>query len=527
MKPVKAEPSVAGLRLPSFVKLLRLARKLTVLDQATMRYVPFVLNQEQRFLLKTLLTHDRVRTGKGRQIGSSTVHALVLFGALLGNPGLPTCICADSWDNSEGIVAKIAHWARDDLGLKPATDNVRKLELAHGASVVARTALQPSGAGEDGNKESRTGRSKSFGIVMGTERSFWRNAKAVWAALTSASPLRVWDESTGAPGDGAFRESFDVPGEMEDGWKRVFIGVEAHEHYRADPDSIDDATWEELRKKYGFTRRDSAAWWWRKLRGDFAGDVQRMLREFPVVPEHMFAFKEGQHITRWREVDVVVEGDWNFYRRVTREVYVDDDGKEIEFDGFGEPVVLGVDTAHGLGGKADASALGLVGQRTGRVLATFRSNKITIPSFQRLIDAVVERFRPVAIVVESNGPGAAVWQHCMLKHAGAVEQWSGAGDGEVWERRDQLRDAIETGELPIGGHLVLEAGSSNVLRRVGPDGRVRPVFVGMDDVLSAVSFARKWIGENPVEADAAEPDREVYEVSRRLVAKRAKDVQHF
>ena len=41
---------------------------------------------------------------------------------------------------------------------------------------------------------------------------------------------------------------------------------------------------------------DTAAWWFHKTRSDLGGDVQRALREFPVIPEHCFAFAEGRWI---------------------------------------------------------------------------------------------------------------------------------------------------------------------------------------------------------------------------------------
>lgn len=541
--------ALAGIRLPSYVRMYRLARKLTVLDQETSTYKPFVFNLEQRFLLRALLKHKRVRTGKARQIGSTTIHALVITAAMLCNPGLPCGVVADSWDNSEGVVEKIAHWVRDDLGITPTTDNVREVKLANGARCVARTALQPGGGttGEEGGqKESKTGRSKTFGIVLATERSFWRNARAVWAAMTSAlsSNARVWDESTGAPGDGAFRESLDVKPDAEyDGWHRIFFSVESHENYRIAEEAltdeqwaerfgntkrlVDDARWEDMRNRLGFQSRAAAAWWRAKLIGDFQGDEPRMRREFPVRVEDMFVFAEGQHIRAWKEVAVVVDGAWNFYRAAKRTVELDENDVEVEYDGFGEPVVMAVDVAHGLGGKADASAIVLIGQKTRRVCASFRDNTISIPELEKLMDQVVKTYRPVCVIVESNGPGAGVYAHAALHYMHPVEQVS--SEGELWERRDSLRWAIERKDLPIGGHLAEEAKSSNIVKRVSPtDGTIKPAFAGKDDVLSAVSFALRWIDNNPfVEAPVEEFDREVYRVKQRLEAKRAKDVTHY
>jgi hypothetical protein len=486
--------------LPSYQQAIAIASTLTVLDQATGQRVPFRLNREQRRILKAALAHRRLIVGKGRQVGCSTVLAFLLMLVCILNPGLPCCIVADEQEKASGLLRRVKGWLKQ-LGCPLLVDNVESIELGNGSSIDALSAISTAEEGE-----SRVGRSKPYAIIHATEQSFWRNARAVWASLTSTmlSIGRIWNESTGAPGETLFRGIFDEP----HGWERLFFGVEQHHNYRAPADSITDEEWDMLAATYGFTERESAAWWWHKLRTDIQ-EVSRMLREYPVTPAHMFTFREGQHVSKWTETKVISVDDWDFYV----EPKTNDEG----VDTFGEPVVLGIDTSAGLG--KDSSSLGLVGHRTGQVLATWRRNDMTIPAFISFIRGVLKRFAPVAIVIESNAVGQAVWQ-AFAGHLGAHEQKSGNSDGEVQVRRDELRHAIESGEVLVGGHLLDEVQSSTIGAKRMADGRVKAVFEGRDDTLSAVSFARKWRKENPWRAPAAELDRERMQIMQRLKSKR-------
>jgi hypothetical protein len=110
--------------------------------------------------------------------------------------------------------------------------------------------------------------------------------------------------------------------------------------------------------------------------------------------------------------------------------------------GEAEPLILGVDTSAGVG--LDAQAMALVGHRSGKVHRTFKNNLLPIPQYIRLALETVERWSPVAVLVESNAVGEAVWA-ALQGVRGAEEQRSGNRTGEVQERRDRLRDDVEAG----------------------------------------------------------------------------------
>lgn len=464
--------------VPSLEAALRVATRLVVLDQQTGRLVPFELNGEQQRVLSAALGARRLVIGKGRQIGCSTVLCFLSMLIAILNPGLPVAIVADKQEKAEGLLGKIKSWL-GQMGVELLVDNVRSIVLENGATFDALSAISHAEEGE-----SRVGRTKSYGIIHATEQSFWRNAGAVWSALTSTmlGSALLWDESTGAPGETLFRSILENPGTK---WEPIFFGVEEHANYRTDPSAIDDSTWEHLHAEFGFHERAAAAWWSEKLNSDFrhasgGTDVPRMLREYPVTIEHMFTFREGQHIQRWHEAPTTIDGSWNYYSALTPD----------------EPVVFGIDTSAGIG--EDASALAVIGHRSGRLWATWKDNRTPIPQFVPVLRKAWDHYRPAATVVESNGVGQAVWSE-LGGLDGACEQKSGSTNGEVQERRDAFRDAVEAGVLAIGGDLIAEAKSSTVKARRGADGRVRAVFEGKDDLISAASFAWKWRARHPYE----------------------------
>jgi hypothetical protein len=467
---------------PDYAELLASSEACVILNKRNGKLVPLSLNAPQRRIIRAALRCDRVVVGKIRQVGSSTGVAYLMKHLAMRNPGLPMCIVADTQDNANGILAKIKKWLTG-IGVKLLVSGVESITLENGATIDALTAISPA---DDG--ESRVGRSKSYGFILATEMAFWRSARAVWAALIP--PLLgnaiVVVESTGSPGDGLYKEIL----ESTTGWVPLFIGVEDFEEYRADPASIDDITFTRLKRDYGFKRRDSAAWWYAKLRDDFKGDVFRMLREFPVQQPHMFMFQQGQHITSWREVPVRVDGHWN--------VYVED--RDLD-----EPVAFGVDTATGV--SKDASAIAEVGQRTGRTIRTYRRNDIEIPDFIDVVSDAVRARSPIAIVIEKNGVGAGVPAGVRKNHPGAVivEHWSSGtankNNSELHIRRAEMKALIESGAVPVGGDMLYEVKHSIVTDKAA--------FEGPDDVLSAQSIVRGWLEKNPWIAPVEEIDRRV------------------
>lgn len=441
--------------------LVALAQRLKVLDQRTTTLAPLVLNREQREVLHAVLQHERVLVLKGRQVGVSTVCCVVDLAFAIAHPGLACAIVADTQTKAEGLLAKVASWAKT-IGVPLTKENVRSIELANGATIDALSAVSSAEEGE-----SRVGRSKSYALLHLSEVGFWRDDRSVFAALLSTAlpGARVVVESTASAAENLLRELWRSG---DNGWHKVFLSLEHHDVYTRPAEDITDEQWQALRVAHGFTSRPHAAWWWHKVTTDFGGDLHRALREYPVRPDDCWSFAEGRWITSYTAASTRAAGEWTYYR--------DDDPLD--------PAVFGVDTGGGLG--ADASAIAIVGQRSRRIYATFTSTETSLPDFLQTIRAAAAQWRPVVVVVESNGIGQGVYQELRDRSAlDVTEQRSSAGEKHL--RLTRLRLAIESGAMPVGPEVVAEMASSRISRPTGPRGA--PLYEGRDDLLNALSFA--------------------------------------
>lgn len=438
------------------------------------------LNQEQRQILRLVLDNQRSVVLKGRQVGSSTVCALLLLGYALCNPGVPVALVADTREKAKNLLGKISDWC-SQLGVHW-DGNKTSIVLENGAEIDALSAISRA----EGS-ESKVGRSRSYGAIWCSETAFWDNDVAVFRGLTSTAltGARLFVESTASAADNLFRRLWND--DEGDEWARLFLSLEDHAHtYSADPDSIEEETWLSLQEsRFGFTNRAVAAWWWAKMRTDFKGDVVGCLREFPVHPQHCFASAEGKWITSTVAADIdmqapVVAGrthGWTTYH--------------VEHS---EPVIMGVDTGAGLG--KDASAIAVVGAHTRRLHATWSSATTAIPAFIEVIKDAAARYKPTKIVVESNYIGVGVYHTLnQLTSLPVKEQVSGA---EKHQRLSALKMHIEEGSMPVGPEVLYEVDNSRIAKPTGPRGA--PVYVGRDDLLNAISFALSYIDENQPKA---------------------------
>lgn len=480
------------MRKVAYAAALRVACGLVILDQATGRLGPFEVNDEQRRVLRAILDHDLVIILKGRQVGVSTICCLydLLFAA--ANPGVSVAIIADVHEKAIGLLDKCRRWARK-AGYPLLIDNERKLVLGNGSEIVAITANKP----DTGSDESTVGRSATYALLHFSELAFYNRDRAVWAALTSTAlpNAKIIVESTATPAENLFRA---IWGSVE-GWFHVFLSIEEHDVYQRDPLELTDEQWEALQSDQGFTSRAHAAWWHHQVRTKLVGDVHRGLREYPVRPEHAFAFAEGRWIMAYTPAEPRIDGAWSFY---------------VDPEAFPEPAVLGVDTAKGVG--LDASAIVARGQRTGRMLATWKDNKTSIPAFTDVVKAAVRRWKPVAVVIESNGVGCSVYQEVSETVWETVEQKSSENNGEKNVRMTKVKHDIETGALIAGPELQNEVKHSMVTKKGG--------YEGPDDLLNAASFAGKWIDENPWKPKALDVDSTTTVTVAKVLAGRGRKV---
>lgn len=480
--------------LPTLEKSLMLAKKLSVLDQRTGSLIPFDLNAEQREVLGQILRNQRLVIVKGRQIGCSTVSAYFVTVAAMLNPGLPICIISDEQAKSEALLHKVKGWLKE-LKVPLQKDNVRSCILCNGASIDAISAMSTS---ED--EESRVGRSKSYGLIWGSEQAFWRNARAVWAALTSTAGLaaKILVESTGSPAGELFetlaRDAIDAREAKDghDGYSRLFFGVEHHKAYRRDPESIDDATFEAMKEKYGFVRRDSAAWWEWKRTTDLGGDTQRARREYPVTFEDAFAYPLGRYYRKWVPAAVETVDGWDIY----------------DAEDFDEPKILAAVASAGIG--KEPSSVAEVGMWSGQVYSTWTALNVELPALLHVIVAAYDQKKPQAVVVErGTDPGLELLRLLAITKGVAVYPHH-TTDSEWLRRRSEMRIAVESGQVRLGEQLLEE------IKKVFLDestGKVKGEESA--NLTRAVSLAIEWAKLHPSSQPVKKPDpNKVYMAKR-------------
>jgi phage terminase large subunit-like protein len=434
----------------------------TVMHQGIGRRAPLVLNREQYVMLQDLAEQRRTIILKGRQIGASTVCCLYDAMMALINPGIGVAIVADTADKSQRLLGLCRSFLQAG-GVRLAVDNVRSIQLPNGSTIDAISAVSRAADGE-----SRVGRSRSYGVIHCSEMAFWADDAATFASLTSTAlpNARIVIESTATGADTLFRRIW-ADG---DGWKHRFFSVEDHLLYADKQRELTVGEWKRAQAQYGFTSPSHASWWLRRLKTEMAGDDIRMLREYPVRPEHAFLAATGRWIREYQTADLLSSiGGWETYAESIN------------------PTVIGVDTA--TGASKDASAITVQDRVDGRLLATYRRDDVSIPDFVRVLRDACDRHRPAAVVVESNGIGAAVLQSMRETTHPVYEHISSASNGEKYTRLSSLRYLIESGTIPVAGALRHECEHAHT----DEDGR----YKGADDLLNALSFGVTWIDRNP------------------------------
>lgn len=479
------------------------APKLTITHQQTGDLQPFVLSDEQRIVLRALMLHRRVIVLKGRQVYCSTVCVFYALLFAMVNPSVKVALVADIREKAEGLLAKAAAWARE-AGIPTKVSNTKRLVLWNGAELHAVTA----NSADTGTAEVKAGRSFSYGLIILSEFAYYNRDAALLASLTRSAlaGARIVIESTATPAENAFRSIWEGSG--SNGWHPVFLSFEQHAAYQLDERAIDDDTWEHLQATYGFKSRTHAAYWHRMVTTDMNGDVHRGLREAPVIPMHAFSFAEGRWVFNYTAAKPSkVDGRWSFYDAP------DESG-----------CIIGVDTAAGLGDDekriGDASAIAVIGRARGNLLATFVSREVKVPDFIGVCRAAVDRWRPHATIVETNGIGQGVYQDlATFAVARAQEQTSHESEKPV--RMNLVKLSIEGGSLVAGPELEHEIKHS-VMLRPKKSGK-GPVWDGPDDLLNALGFALVYRRDNPWRAPVPKIDPRTH-VDRRSYRKAKRKV---
>lgn len=296
-------------------KVNKLAKLVQIYHQEQNKLVPFELNEHQSKWIQNIINNDRSIALKSRQVGFTTVSVFYILALALVNPKSKFAIASDTQSKSKEILKKVISWAAD-LNIKLKQSSAFSITLPNGSQIDALTASSAHGT------DSRIGRSATYAAVLLSEFSYYRDTEAVLASITSSMTpgAKLIIETTASAGDAILYNIWS----KENSYCKAFVSVEDHPAYKKKENTITDDHWLEATEKYHFTKRSSAAFWYDKLANEFTWNVNRCLREYPVVANHCFVAASG----RWVEHDPAVRlykmiGDWKVYEDFNRDkIYI-------------------------------------------------------------------------------------------------------------------------------------------------------------------------------------------------------------
>lgn len=356
---------------------LKLAKQVKIPDQKSAgSLIPFVLYPEQERILKEFCQKPRVCVLKGRQIGIST---LALYYALLFascNKGIRVALIANTHKVSQSLLSKISKMAKS-LQVKHLKIK-NTMSFKNGSTIDCVTAGAQSGS---------AGRSDTYSLIIGSEVAYWERGEEAYAGILPTLTMdgQIIMESTATSAGVVFRNIW-----QSKQFTQIFTGFESHPNYVAPETEITDEDYFCAQQKYGFTSRKHAAWWFKKLE-ETNNDEIRVLREYPITPDHCWSAAEG----RWVPKDIPIK----MYRN-------DPLYSEIHIYNNYDPshtYVAAVDTSAGGGG--DDACIVIWDTNTYEIAASFCANNMLVPMVALNAAQLQKLFNPTIWYVEINNLG--------------------------------------------------------------------------------------------------------------------------
>lgn len=444
------------------------------MDHVSGRTIPWEPNAEQVKYWNITDTERLVYILKGRQVGTSTgaVFEDSVVTALHDAAGQPYKT-ALIWDTEAKIKEQIRKCSDflSQLGLKH-KKRVTSIEFPNGSAIDGLTA---------GGKS--VGRGMSYQRFHCSELPWWSDATETWSAVQAALGLEgvCIVETTMSMRDPLASNLWH----QKNDYAKIFFPVEMHKHeYSRDASDLKSEDEEWLRSE-GFTDPEVMSWWLWTLENKFAGDKIIAFREFPQKPEHAFMVAEG----RWFRASPTVVDPLRFH------LVPGLDGEQWRLSIFIEPTegsgdyIIGVDTATGR--DLDRSALAVVDRRTGRLCASFVSERCAGDNLAVVTKAAHDfystvvgggRVRPTdrvpVVIIERNGVGEETCRQA--RRLGVPVRDIYSDETTIYAQMLMVRRAVENGDIFGPPELLEEAMSCYV-----KNGRWR----GTKDLSCAIGFA--------------------------------------
>lgn len=457
------------LRRPTAEALEKLASALKINQKDKAQEGPWIFNASQRKVARLLTEVTLLCVVKSRQWGCTTLALLWLAVLAIMNPRQRFALILYKKDIACEKLGELKGLLRQ-IGVRLETDNAAKVVLSNGAEIHA---LGSSG-GEAEDAESNVARGLTFAAAVMSDAGYFRNPR-VWNAVKAAvgnGPVLV--EGTAQGPVGLLWEKW----ESED-FTQFFSGVEDDARCRAPAETIDDATWQQLREEYGFASRETAAWWHKELDG---GNVTSHLRDYPILPEHPWRVSEG----RWVQVNPpVVEPS-------AREGLIEIWSPPVplhEANPLRHRCLLTVDVSYGLG--ADYTSALVLDRHDGRVLAAAISNEHDPEAFAPHVARLKELYRPEIVIVEANGACGQKLIAALTKLGILVEEVTQT-EVSKYDGLLQAKKAVERGIAYGPERLAQEC---RELRHKQKDDKT--LFFGPKDTLVSLGHGLRYIKANP------------------------------
>ena len=364
---------------PTYEGLEKASRVIKVLDQKTGELRDWKLYSHQRKVLQDLIKNDRSIWLKARQLGISTLMTYYVLMLGIINENIRVAVVADNFNNSIGLLEKIKDFC-NQLGITLLTDNQKRIVLSNGSSFDAITVN--SAVGQDNT----AGRSKTFHILLLSEAAYYNNSHAVFASLTSSAipDAIIIVESTATPAKNMFRSLWD-----NSTYYKRFISMQEHDNYVLDENYITDSEFISLQERYGFTSRTHAAFWSNKLQNEFGGEINRLLREYPVLEAHSWSAASGRFIDTDPKIQQPI-------KTVSKT-------KVFHDSQFGGHYIFGVDVSAGVG--RDYSSIVVYDLKNKNISAIYHSNTDKMDVIAQEIKILQNVYKPHATYIEKNGIG--------------------------------------------------------------------------------------------------------------------------
>jgi len=446
----------------NFNVALALTKALKLTDQKTGQVKQWDLYPMQKHVLNQFLSGQSTIVLKIRQVGISTLSLYYALLRAITEPGISIAVVGNNYATSIKLTRDLKGMF-DQLGVKIESNSMKHIQLANKSRITTLTAGAPS-----------IGRGSTFSLMILSEAGFYKNSYVAMAALMPSLTLdgQLIYESTAEATDTVFRTVWE---DKTSKFKKIFLGLEMHSKYVAEPDSITDARWEELKRLYKFTSRPHAAFWQMKLVQN-GGDEILNIKEYPLLPDQAFMAADGLWVKKTPDI-LPYTKDSKY-----KDLHIYDTYKPDHI------YCASVDTASGGGGDTDDSVIIIYDVGEEKIAASFCSNSMTMDKLTDVAQYLHAKYQYKILIVEKNGIGAGTYEFACKKGLPAV------GYDATPESRYRAflwaKIQVEAG-LCADENLRSNCLNCQVVQNTTSNGYVK--FSGKKDFLAALGFISHYL----------------------------------